>query len=99
MPVFIVPLLLATLISTAPLKDGSDAQSLKPFGAVALQGMQAAPFACPWKRDRTVPPRLLVPAKKPEPKRRSGWKRWGIPCAITIGAGLTVYLIYSSRGR
>lgn len=32
-------------------------------------------------------------------KKRSGWKRWAEPAAVTICAGTAVYFIYSTRGK
>ncbi|MDP8239104.1 MAG: hypothetical protein P9X24_08440 [Candidatus Hatepunaea meridiana] len=38
--------------------------------------------------------------KKQTSTENSGWfRQWGIPCLITIGAGATIYALYSVRGN
>lgn len=46
-------------------------------------------------------PRMLQDksSSKPVKTQSSVIRRWIIPTAITVGAGITIYTIYSARGR
>lgn len=55
-----------------------------------------AEFNLPLSRKTVIDFRYL---SGDESHRRDGFRRWIVPVMITIGAGVTVYALYSVRGR